>query len=53
MDSEASSQPEIGPPKSWGGRILDIARQEGWRVLKIGQFSWMSYVYRPQCNFHL
>ena len=32
-----------------GGRILDVAGQGGWDggVLKIGQFSWTSYVYRP------
>ena len=28
-----------------GGRILDVDGQNGWEVLKIGQFSWMSYVY--------
>ena len=30
-----------------GGRILDVAGQVGWGVLKIEQFSWASYVYRP------
>ena len=32
-----------------GGRILDAAGQEEWRVFKIGQFSWTSYVYHPLC----
>ena len=30
-----------------GGRILDVDRQGMCGVLKIGQFSWMSYVYHP------
>ena len=30
-----------------GGRILDVDGQGGWGVLKIGQFSWTSYVYHP------
>ena len=30
-----------------GGRILDVAGQGGRGVLKIGQFSWMSYGYHP------
>ena len=30
-----------------GGRILDVDEQMGWGVLKIGQFSWKSYVYHP------
>ena len=30
-----------------GGRILDVDGQGGWVVLKIGQFSWTSYVYHP------
>ena len=30
-----------------GGKILDVAGQGGWWVLKIGQFLWTSYVYRP------
>ena len=30
-----------------GGIILDVDAQEGWGILKIGQFSWMSYVYHP------
>ena len=29
------------------GRILDVAGQGGWGVLKIGQFWWTSYVYCP------
>ena len=30
-----------------GGRILDAAGQEEWGFLKIGQFSWTSYVCHP------
>ena len=30
-----------------GGGILDVGWQGGWVVLKIGQFLWTSYVYRP------
>ena len=30
-----------------GGRFSDVGGQGGWGVLKIGQFSWTSYVYRP------
>ena len=30
-----------------GGRTLDVDGQGGWGVLKIGQFSWTSYVYHP------
>ena len=30
-----------------GGRILDVDGQGGRGVLKIGQFSWMSYGYHP------
>ena len=26
---------------------LDVQSQGGWRILKIGQFSWTSYVYHP------
>ena len=29
------------------GRILDVAGQGGWGVLKIDQFWWTSYVYCP------
>ena len=29
-----------------GGRVSDVDRQ-GWEVLKMGQFSWTSYVYYP------
>ena len=29
------------------GRILNVGGQGGWGVLKIGQFSWLSYVYHP------
>ena len=28
-----------------GGRIFDVDGQGGWGVLKIGQFSWTSYMY--------
>ena len=28
-------------------RVLDLAGQGGWEILKIRQFSWTSYVYRP------
>ena len=38
---------EIGCPRSWGGKIVDVDGQGGWGVLKIRQFSWMSYVYIP------
>ena len=30
-----------------GGRTLDLDGQGGWKVLKIGQFLWTSYVYHP------
>ena len=30
-----------------GGRKLAVNGQGGWEVLKIGQFSWASYVYHP------
>ena len=30
-----------------GERILDVDGQGGYGVLKIGQFSWTSYVYHP------
>ena len=30
-----------------GGRFSDVGGQGGWGVLKIGQFSWTLYVYRP------
>ena len=30
-----------------GGTILDVDGQETWGFLKIRQFSWTSYVYRP------
>ena len=30
-----------------GGKILDVDGQGGWGFLKIRQFSWTSYVYRP------
>ena len=36
-----------------GGKILDVDRQGGWRVLKIGQFSWRSYVYDPLSTLEL
>ena len=29
------------------GKSLDVDGQGGWGVLKIGQFSWTSYVYLP------
>ena len=29
------------------GRILNVVGQEGWGILKIGQFSWASCVYHP------
>ena len=29
------------------GRTLDVYGQEGWGVLKTGQFSWKPYVYHP------
>ena len=38
---------KLGVQGHGGGRIYDIARQGGWGVLKFGQFSWTSYVYRP------
>ena len=39
---------EIGRPKCQGGEsILDVDGQMEWGVLKIGQFSWTSYVYHP------
>ena len=38
---------EIGRPRSRGWKNLDIDGQGRWRVLKIGQFSWTSYVYHP------
>ena len=31
-----------------GGRILDVDGQEDRFFLKIGKFSWTSYVYHPQ-----
>ena len=34
-----------------GGKILEVGWQEGWRVLKTGEFSWTSYVYRPFLEF--
>ena len=34
-----------------GGRILDVDGQGGWGVLKIGQFSWTSYVCHPLIHF--
>ena len=37
-------------PRSGGGRISDVDEQEGWGVLKIGQFSWTSYVYCPEAE---
>ena len=30
-----------------GGRILDVDGQGEWGVMKLGQFSWMPYVYHP------
>ena len=36
----------MGRPRSRGGRISEVAGQKGGGVLNIGQFSWMSYVYR-------
>ena len=30
-----------------GGRILDLAWTVGVGLLKIGQFTWASYAYRP------
>ena len=30
-----------------GGRKLAVNKQGGWKDLKIGQFSWASYVYHP------
>ena len=30
-----------------GGKRLDVDGQGVWGVLKIRQFSWMTYVYRP------
>ena len=30
-----------------GGSVLDLDGKGGWGVLKIRQFSWTSYVYRP------
>ena len=29
------------------GSVLDLDGKGGWGVLKIRQFSWTSYVYRP------
>ena len=37
---------EIGRQVQGRGKILDVAGQGGWMVLKIGQFSWTSHVYR-------
>ena len=37
---------EIGRQFQGRGKILDVAGQGGWMVLKIGQFSWASHVYR-------
>ena len=34
------------------GRILYVTGQSGWGVLKIGQFSWTSYVYRRYIYTH-
>ena len=31
--------------------MLDVDGQGGWGVLKIGQFSWISYVYHPLSKF--
>ena len=36
-----------------GGRILDVDGQEGWGVLKIGQFLWTSYVYCPLSEIYI
>ena len=33
------------------GKILEVGWQEGWRVLKTGEFSWTPYVYRPFLEF--
>ena len=33
-----------------GGRIFDLDEQGGWEILKIGQFSWTSYVYHSLDN---
>ena len=30
-----------------GGEIVDVDVQEGWGILIIRLFSWMSYVYHP------
>ena len=32
--------------------ILDVDAQRGWGVLKIRQFSWTSYAYRPLLHIH-
>ena len=34
-----------------GGRILEVAGRGGWGVMKIGRFSWTSYVYSPLTMF--
>ena len=41
---------KIGRPGQGGRNILDLDGQGGWGVLKIKQFSWTSYVYRPYCR---
>ena len=42
---------ETGCPRSRdGGKTLELEGKEGWGVLKIRQFSWTSYVYRPLLN---
>ena len=34
-----------------GWKMLDVAGQGRWVVLKICQFLWTPYVYRPKSNF--
>ena len=43
---ERGSSFEIGRPRSRGWK--NFTCRYGWGVLKIGQFSWTSYVYHPQ-----
>ena len=38
---------EIGRPRSRGWKSFGRRWTRGWEVLKIGQFSWTSYVYHP------
>ena len=46
-DTHMTSTLKLDVQGQEGGRILDADGQGRWGVLKIGKFSWTSYVYHP------